>query len=236
MPRSFRAGPARWCVVAFLALAGCAGPRTPEGSTPILTRPGEVAVQGRYVHAGSGMAFPTEGTASGSRFVRVSVTQYDDKGRDVSANYDVQTASGRMRVSAYVYPVPTPFSLRGPEGTGETVIRTSESLLRGELCRQELGRREQELVAFHPEARLIREDTVAPPHNEAGVPGHVAIYETNDFINNTPGLVRSEIYIFCYVERLWIVKYRVTPVHDDASGAVLAAFMRQVPWASNVPR
>jgi hypothetical protein len=236
MPRSFRAGPARWCVMAFLVLAGCAGPRIPEGSTPILPRPGEVAVQGRYVHAGSGMAFPTEGTAAGSRFVRVTVTQFDDKGRDVSANYDVPTPSGRMRISAYVYPVPLAFNLLSPNPAAESAARDLDPMLRNTICQQEVGRRETELITLHPEAELIREDTIAAPHGKTMVPGTVAVYETNDFVNNTPGRVRSELYIFCYVQDLWVVKYRVTPVQDKTSEAVLADFMRQVPWASDVPR
>ncbi|MGO1076098.1 hypothetical protein [Inquilinus sp. CA228] len=235
MPKSFRAGSARWCAVGFLVLAGCAGPRTPEGSTPILSQPGEVAVQGRYVHAGSGMAFPTDGTAAGSRFVRVTVTQFDDKGRDVSANYDVPTPSGRMRISAYVYPVPLAFALKPPKEADAAAVRLSEGLIRSELCRQEQDRRKQELLDFHPEARLLREGAIRPPHGEAGVPGNVVTYETRDFINNTKGLVRSEIYIFCYVQNLWIVKYRVTPVQDSASEAILADFMRQVPWTSPTP-
>lgn len=228
--------PARWCVVAFLALAGCAEPRAPEGSTPILSGPGEVAIQGRYIHAGSGMVFPTEGMAAGSRFVRVSVNQFDDKGRDVSANYHVPTPSGRMLISAYVYPVPLAFKLVSPTAAGASTVASLDPMLRDTVCQQEVGRRETELTTLHPEAQLIREDPIAAPHGGTSVPGTVAVFETNDFVNNTPGRVRSELYIFCYVQDLWIVKYRVTPVQDRTSEAILAAFMKHVPWQRDAPR
>lgn len=230
MLRIRTAGPARWWSVALLILAGCAAPKAPGSSTPILSQPGEVAVQGRYIHFGSGMAFPTEGTAAGARFVRAMVTQFDDKGEDVSANYDVPTPSGRMRISAYVYPSPASFFLVGEDLINASGGKISTPELRSKLCRQEMEWRKQELLTLHPEARLIREESVEAPRNATSVPGNVAVYETDDFINNTPGHVRSEIHIFCYVEGIWIVKYRVTPVQGRTSEAILADFMRQVPW------
>jgi len=230
MPRIRGAGMARLWVVAALVLAGCAGPKAPAGSTPILSKPGEVAIQGGYVHAGSGMAFPTDGTAAGARFVRVAVTQFDDKGRDVSANYDMPTPTGRMRISTYIYPVPLAFRLTAPTAAAEGTARELDSALRDTVCQQEVGRRETELTTLHPEAQLIREDAVAAPHGETQVRGTVAVYETSDFINNTAKPVRSDLYIFCYVQNLWIVKYRVTPVQDGTSEAILADFMRQIPW------
>ncbi|OWJ64270.1 hypothetical protein [Inquilinus limosus] len=233
-------------MLAALAAAGCAGPKAPgdaaqagaaqAGSTPVLSQPGEVAVQGRYVHAGSGLAFPAGGAAAGTRFTRVTVTQFDTKGLDVSANYDVPTPSGRMRISAYVYPVPLAFNLVSPTPAADSTAQDLDSGLRNTVCQQEVGRRETELTTLHPEAELIREDTVAAPHGETKVPGTVAIYETSDFINSTPKRVRSELYIFCYVQDRWIVKYRVTPVQDRTSEAILADFMKQVPWTTRPPQ
>lgn len=238
MPRQSKAGTAGWravAILAVLAVAGCAGPKAPGGgtqvqSTPVLSRPGEVAVQGRYVHAGSGLAFPADGTAAGARFTRITITQFDSKGEDVSANYDVPTPSGRMRISAYVYPSPAAFFLVGEDLIDASGGTISTPDLRTKLCRQEMEWRKQELLTLHPAARLIREGAVEAPHNSTSVPGNIAVYETDDFINNKSGPVRSEIHIFCYVEGIWIVKYRVTPVQDGTSEAVLADFMRQVPW------
>ncbi|WP_343716500.1 hypothetical protein [Inquilinus sp.] len=236
MPKIFKPGVVLWSAVALLVLAGCAKPKASDGTTPILSKPGEVTAEGRYVHGGSGMVFPTEGMAAGARFVRITITQFDDKGGDVSANYDVPTPSGRMRISAYVYPVPLAFRLLSPTAAADSTVRDLDSGLRDTVCQQEVGRRETELTTLHPEAKLVREDTVAAPSGEAKVPGTVAVYETSDFINNTPGRVRSDLYIFCYVRDLWIVKYRVTPVQDRTSEAILADFMKQVPWTPRRPQ
>jgi hypothetical protein len=213
-------------VMVLLVLAGCAGARS---STQSLLKPGDVAAQGGYVHMGSGLAFPTEGTAGGARFTRTSITRFDAKGQDVGANYDVLTPSGQMVITAYVYPVPLAFELHAPTAAGEAAARRLDPLLRDAMCHQEMGRREGEITTLHPEAKLIREDTVAVPHDETSVPGAVAVYELRD-AENPSGLARSELYVFCYVRDFWVVKYRITPVRDHASKEILADFMRQVPW------
>jgi hypothetical protein len=221
---------------AILLLTGCVAKSPPGTAAPVLPQPGIVQAEGPYRHAGSGLVFPVTGTAAGAAFARTRITQFDDKGGDVGGNYDLYMPSGRMLVSTYVYPVPLGFRLSAPAGADKSIVQLTEVMLRNELCLKELGLREQEVFDTHPEARLLSEGEIRPPHGEAGVPGKVAVFETDDFINKRPGPVRSELYLFCYVGDLWIVKYRATPVRDAASEAILAAFMSQVPWGPTTPR
>lgn len=197
------AGP-RAALGALVLLFGAALPGAPAASQPV-----PIEASGDYAHTASGMILPP----SVAGFRRVGVYRYDAAARDVSANYHLDLASGRVLASAYVYPMP-------PAG-GAT---------REDACRQEFALRQGELTGVRRGARLLAEGAAAPPKGFAGIPGYRAAYGIEGSIGGQPRLLRTELHVFCFVAERWIIKYRFTGPEAPDTARAIETFATSLRW------
>jgi len=196
------------CLLALL-LCGCPSPRQ--------SLPSPVAFAGER-HNASGINFPLRvGTLQ-----RTGVTRYDKAGDDIGAGYDSTDRLLRLFATVYVYPSPPLTSIGSPQD----VVNQARS----HLAENEYERTKLEIVNQHPDAKLIEQRQVA--HNDSGMTYHgaLAIYEYNFSFGGPPVPVRSYLYLFCYFDGKWSIKYRFTHPKDvDAQGAI-EAFLIDFKW------
>jgi hypothetical protein len=170
---------------------------------------------GTYRHRFANAYFPVKV----GEFRRADLHRYDDEGRDVSANYNLRTPTGRLLVTVYIYPSP-PLS----EGSGGRASR------REALCRQEFEEFRTYLSDQHGGAQP-REDgrPIRVPEVNPGL-SHRTVFQFDSFFGDRVQPVRAEAHYYCFVQDKWQVKYRITaPVAVDDPDAV-EHFIRTGPW------
>lgn len=160
---------------------------------------------GTYVHRWSGLDLPKQAGA----FTRARVTKFDAAALDVTAEYHLKTPQGLALANVYIYPMNLISPLGEHAGEG--------------ACRVEFSGVGVVLAQRFPGTTLVREWQEPAPDPAAQRPGLAAAY---DFETDMPGPtmpVRSEVYLFCGVNRAWAVKYRITyPRGFDATDSIRA--------------
>ena len=176
--------------------------------------PGPIEVEGVYVNAASGMTFP----ATVGEFTRASLFRFDRSERDVSASYNLVTASSGMVATVYVYPTPVP------------PADDTSADARAKACQGEFERRKQEIYAYQPTAALVAERDVSLPQGDRTYAGRLAIFEFEAPFRGQSQKLHSELYVFCRVAESWAFEYRFTaPKTFDYAGPI-AGFMRALAW------
>jgi len=186
-----------------LVLLAASLPPAPGLAQTDVSRPGTVA------HAGAGTGFPEQI----GRFRRAHVLQYDDGGLDLSANYDLETGGGWIRLSVYIYPAP-----RVTEADQGQTCRMIFDQVTGEILRNEDG------------VRAIESGTApAAP----GVDPALGLYAAHDMtlrMRQGPQPLRTETYLYCYVGRDWLVKFRISATPGLNLRPEVESFIRNGPW------
>ena len=171
-----------------------------------------------FVHQPSGMAFPP---AIGD-FKRAQIVRYDQAGLDMSAGYNFESPDSDSVATVYVYPAP---SLRS-FGSPAHVVQSA----RAKLCADEFQRRQREVMAFHPDARLVSEEAVGRPQAGPAVEGKKASYEFDAALRGRRQSLHSDLYVYCFVADKWAFEYRFTSERNPDSSARIAAFMKALVW------
>jgi hypothetical protein len=176
-----------------------------------LNPPRPLHADGAYLHAWSGMQLPAEAGA----FRRHGLMQFDQAATDVGGEYQIRSADGVVLLTAYIYPMRPTAEPGSAEGQA--------------LCRDEYEDVKHVVNIRFPEAELIDEwrPTLANLSN-AGEAYAAAFHVTSDLLGQEMP-VRSEVYVFCNVDRLWFVKYRLTYPRDYPQRDLLASMLAATP-------
>ena len=198
---------------AIVLLSGC--PAVPPRS---LEQPEELAVHGAYLHKGSNIKLPE----SVGVFQREMLTRYDANGLDVSAGYDLVTPSNHIAATVYVYPAPRLVSIGSPPD----VIAEAKA----HLAESEFERRQREIHQVHPDAMLIEQHDTVRTEDGLSYPGKMAIYEYEDLFAGSRQILRSELYVFCYIGGKWAVEYRITRPKAEQADQQIQQFIDNWNW------
>ena len=201
-------------VIASLLLTGCP-PTNP--SSPSLPDNHQVAAS--YIHKPSGMAFPQ----SVNDFQRVNITRYDKEGLDVPVGYDLFDPLRAIAATVYVYPAPRVVSIASPP---DVVAKAKDIAAKGEF-----ERRKQEILQAHSGAKLIQEKDISLVQTGATRLGRMARFESEDVFANKRQAVEGQVYLFCYVNGDWVIKYRFSYPKSFDAAKDIDDFMRDLSWA-----
>jgi hypothetical protein len=186
---------------------------------PVMAQPIRLNVQGPYVQAASGMAFPE----SVDDFRRVSVLQYKPDGTDMSAGYVRAQLNAEIVATAYSFPSPTPPAV----DPGQPVNQ-----VRNKVCGAVAAGIIKGMETANPSAQRLQTNLTALTQNGVVQNGYHALYSMTvpTFLNRQQEAVKSEAYVFCYGGGKWTVEYRFTyPAATDA-GPSIAQFMNDLKW------
>ncbi len=176
--------------------------------------------KGVYQEPATGMSYPE---AIGD-FARVNVIKYAPDGTDESVGYSDETPSSEIVMTVYFFRSPPLHSFGSPQ----SVINSA----RAHLCDEQFRGVENEVMAAHPDARLLGEETISLDQLGTSFSGRKADYEMtiSDFFGRSQ-TTHSEAHLLCYAGGEWSVEYRIDyPVGYDAS-AKISAFMRDFQWS-----
>jgi hypothetical protein len=177
----------------------------------------EIQTIGPYTHRAADAVFPTRV----GDFQRADLHQYDEKGSDVSASYNLPTPQGRVVITVYIYPAPRVGSIGGGK---------SKAAAQAMLCQQQFQEVNQIIASQHGGISPAEEGGALPMPGVDASLGHRTIYHYSTAFDDREQPVRSEAHLYCYVRGKWLVKYRVsTPEAVDARGPV-DTFIRTGPW------
>lgn len=166
----------------------------------------------------SGMRFPIRV----GEFQRVTLLRYDFQERDVSAGYNLITPLCAIAATLYVYPAPSSVSTGSPPGT---IPNTQARLLQNEF-----QTRKREISDSHPGARLIQEKEIRLLQGVKLYSGMVATFEFEDVFGGQTEVLSSDLYLFCYGQGEWIIKYRFTYPKNVNASKEIEDFMRNLKW------
>lgn len=159
---------------------------------------------------------PEAGTTFPERFGdyrRVSAVAYGTGGRNLSAAYRLARGDKPLLVTVYIYP-------------GGDRVRPAGDV---EACRRQFEGDAGAVTRANDTARR------RPPVEPLVVPSvprnlsHRAVFDLERHAS-TPGPFVSQLDVYCYVGRSWIVKYRTTSAPSLDPAAVVAQFVRNGPW------
>lgn len=184
-----------------------------------LSTPEVIQTKGLYTQPASGMRFPVRV----GEFQRVTLLRYDLQERDVSAGYNLITPLCAIAATVYVYPAPSSVSTGSPPGT---IPNT-----RARLSQNEFNTRKQEILDSHSGARLIQEKGIRLLQGAKTYSGMMATFEFEDIFGGQDKLLLSDLYLFCYVEGDWIIKYRFTYPKNIEASKEIENFMRNLKWS-----
>lgn len=177
--------------------------------------PREIEAAGPYLHRSANAVFPERV----GEFRRLSLHEYDENGRDVSASYDMATPEGRLVITVYIYPAPL------ITGRGE-----ARQLAMVTLCDQHFDGVHQIIANNNGNARPIDQGRGLALSDFPVELTHRYTYRFRARFDEREQEVRSEAHLYCYVGGDWLVKYRATaPVAVDGQ-AEIADFIRRGPW------
>jgi hypothetical protein len=204
------------CIIALLIAAvlfGC-----PTTRLKHLARPEVFKADGDYTHAASGMTFPPRV----GNFKRNNLIHYDTKNLDMSAGYELVTVTGTVAATVYVYPAPSLIFIGSPPH----VVAAARDL----SAQNEFDARKREVMHFRPGVILIQERKVSLQQGTATYLGRMATFEYEEVFTGQRQLLRSHLYLFCFVGDKWVIKYRFThPRFFDATKE-LDEFMKNLSW------
>jgi hypothetical protein len=201
-----------WLLSAAL-LGGCQ-----EAARPLPGKPLREGAGGDLVHAASGMVFPAECAGFG----RVSTHLFDLRGLEVSAGYDLVSATCPAAVTVYVYPSPAMLEVV----SGEEAVAHDRDLKAQEVFRKA----EADIFRAHPGARLLGESEEAPPAAGFAGRGRTARFTFVDDLGANRGPVESLLCVHCYVGGYWTVVYRATWPLGSPGEPRVREFMGRLPW------
>lgn len=175
----------------------------------------DISAPGTVVHSAAGARFPEQV----GDFQRANVHQFDPDGIDLSASYVLARGEDRVIVTVYVYPA----ARLGSDGSA------------AERCEREFEGVGDAIEAHHGDARLAEQ---GPAPAIAGVEpalGRRAVYRMTAPFNGRPQPVRSEAYLYCFVDGDWLVKYRATSNEAFDASSDVEDFIRSGPWPGRGP-
>lgn len=184
---------------------------------PSLSGPTKLAVFDDYLHRGTGFIYPKVA----ANYARVVVVAYDPDEMDVSTNYVVRRSDGIMMFSTYIYPVTGTMPTISPMAAREPAT-----------CRRLFDQVVGEAMSIFREPKIDIDEIVPSPvdaeksghHAVLSASGHPAFSE-----QGMPGPLKTEVYLFCDIDTLWLLKYRITyPASMDAK-PIVAELMKSVP-------
>ena len=177
--------------------------------------PREIEADGPYLHRSANAVFPEKVGA----FRRLSLHEYDENGRDVSASYDMATPEGRLVVTVYIYPAP---ALSG-RGDAKQVAGAT-------MCEQHFAGVHQVIANNNGNARPIDQGRGLAVSDVPVELSHRYTYRFRARFDEREQEVRSEAHLYCYVGGDWLVKYRATAPAAVDGQAEIADFIRRGPW------
>ena len=188
---------------------------TPAAAQQNIERPGPIA------HGAAATSFPEQVEG----FRRVAATQFDERGENIGVTYETASDADRVRLSVYVYPsVP----LNGGAG---------DDRARAQNCRTEFEGVGAALTQV-PQYRDVRRIDAGEAPAVEGVGRGLGLHSVHSFSSDFLGAdqeIRSETYLYCYVEGRWQVKYRISaPAGHDLRPAI-ESFIRTGPWPGRNP-
>lgn len=146
--------------------------------------------------------------------------RFDGEGLDIAANYELPKARRqKILVSVYLYPI-----------TGSMPDLTPASAANGDACLAEFKGVEAVAAHMFVNPKLVEERLAAAPHSDFR-PGRMAVFDS-DGGRNFPtftGRVRSESYVFCGRNPLWVLKYRITYEQNAEVQAAIDTLFAGVP-------
>ena len=155
-------------------------------------------------------------------FKRGTILRFDAEGLDVGVSYNLNTASRHIAATVYVYPAPHVASI----GSTAEVIAGA----RARLAEDEFQRRINEIIHAHPGAVPIHQRDVSRSANGKSYPGKCVVFEYEDVFAGARMPVRSHLYLFCYVDGKWVVKYRFTHPKSEDAEKEIADFIEKWSW------
>ena len=178
----------------------------------------QIKADGLYTHKASGMTFPL----SIHNFQRVNVLQYDEKGLDVSAGYDLVSSMGDISATIYIFPAPRLTSFGSPAN----VIAGARAKLSQDL----FDRVKQEIFQHHTGVNLLQEKEISLPQGDTAYSGEMATFEYEEIFAHRFQVVRSEVYLFCYVGKKWSIEYRFTYPKNYNGSQEIEGFIQNFHW------
>ncbi|MCW5723584.1 MAG: hypothetical protein KIS81_01355 [Maricaulaceae bacterium] len=158
-------------------------------------------------------------------FARVSLVRYQPDESAVGVGYNRTRPVGE-EIAATVFVHPSP-RLMGALGS-----RSANAQARRTLCESEFRANMAEILRHYPGAEMIEAGEFRLSQANAEYQGLRAVFNyssgRNNFFGSFDASLRSELYIFCYMDGRWTVKHRIThrARHDAASE--IAAFLRDL--------
>ena len=204
-------------VAATVLVCGC-----PTMHPHYLAQPERVATQGAYVHPPSKITLPE----SVAGFQRGRILRYDAHGLDVSASYNLVSASHQIAATVYIYPAPSLVSIGSPP---DVVAGARAHLTEGEF-----EHRKQEIQHAHPGATLIEQRDTLRAERGQSYPGRLAIFEYEDVFAGLRIPARSDLYVFCFVGGKWAVEYRFTHPKTEDADQEIQKFIKKWSWYGTV--
>lgn len=201
--------------------ASSAATSAPEDSTPLqvptFTTPRQINSAEVYVHRGTGLKFPS--VAAG--YSRTTLFTLDADEMDVSANYPVRRSAGLMAFSVYIYPI-----------TGSRPGISGREARDPATCRTHLDQVVNDALSIFDNPTIVAEESAPSPVDSTQSGHHVVLRAEGHPMLSQQGMegpLRSEIYLFCNIKTLWILKYRITYPEKMEARAVIDDLIAAVP-------
>ena len=195
-----------WILAVLAAL-----PLAPAAAQQSLERPGTVSHRRADAHFAERVG----------EFQRTSVVQYDRDGHDISASYELVRDDGRLVLTVYVYPASTVTNVPGAD---------SAESARAILCNREFLNVRQVIGQQYGGAAMTDEgEAPAIAGVEPGL-SHRSVYRLRAPFDGEVRDLRSEVDLYCFVERRWLVKYRATSNEGFDAESEIERFIRDGPW------
>ena len=153
---------------------------------------------------------------------RVSITRYDDTGRDMGIGYDFGPSEKTIHADVFVYPAPPLVSMGSPQNVIDDA--------RAHLCANAYAQTKADVTNVHPGAMLLEETDIPPPQPGAGPAGKKAVFEFSGGFNGNVQPLRSELDFYCNVGGKWLVMYRFSMPKVVASSEPIASFTSGLAW------
>jgi hypothetical protein len=173
--------------------------------------PHVIESSGDYRHKGSGLVLPS----SIDGFRRTDLMGYDPNDLDIGVNYK----SGSEQVALTVYLFPVWLGLREPRHVSEVP----------DICALQFEGMMKSAESRLDSPQLVKEGPRTGDRFTPVAVSRAAIYDArSDKLSKTTE-IRSEIYMSCGVDEVWIVQYRVSYRQTEDMDKVRDDFMKAVP-------
>lgn len=171
---------------------------------------------GSYIHKPSSMVFPQ----TINDFKQADINFYDKERSDMSVGYNLFIPSRIVAATFYVFPAPQIVSIGSPPN----VVDTAKEI----TANNQFENTKQSILQDHPRAKLLDENDTSLLQVGVNQLGKMATFEQEDIFANKRQLVQSQLYLFCYADSNWSIKYRFSyPKSFDATKEI-EDFMRSL--------